>query len=438
MKTVFVKSYGCQMNVYDSDRMLDLLKVHGYQMVAEPKLADLVILNTCHIREKAEQKLYSDLGRLHDTKMSENPGMTIAVGGCVGQALGDEIFSQAPYVSMVFGPQTYHRLPEMLHQLNGRKRTIDIDFPEEVKFDHLPSPRASTRSAFVSVQEGCDKFCTFCVVPYTRGAEYSRPVQNILDEISALIDQGVLEIYLLGQNVNGYHGEYHGKIFSLGRLIYEIADKFPTLQRLRYTTSHPMDMHDELFDAHGDVPMLMPFLHLPVQSGSNKILEKMNRKHTVQHYLSIIEKLRLKRPDIHLSSDFICGFPGETDDDHHQTIELIKTVQYSQAYSFKYSPRPGTPASVHEDQINEDLKSERLADIQKTITDIQFDMHKTFIGKTMPILFDRPSKKDGQILGKSPYMHSVHVDTDVSLIHTIQDIHITNAGPNSLHGVLGL
>lgn len=438
------------MNFYDSGRTADLLSPLGYEIIASPNDADISILNTCHIREKAEQKMYSDLGRLliHKNKRKEDgQDMIIAVGGCVGQAEGAEIIKQAPYVSMVFGPQTYHRLPEMIAQLHRKedqinepqkRGIIDTEFPLETKFDHLPTPTATTASAFVSIQEGCDKFCHFCVVPYTRGAEYSRPVSLIIDEIKHLVDQGVKEITLLGQNVNAYHGQAPAvsscgeKEWDLGHLIFEIA-KIKEIQRIRYTTSHPLDMHQSLYEAHRDVDALMPFLHLPVQSGSDTILSAMNRKHTQKEYLQIIEKLRFYQPQMAFSSDFIVGYPNESDADFKATLNLIQEVGYAQAYSFKYSPRPGTPASVMDAQVPEALKDERLQALQGLLCAYQLKFNKTFEGKIVPILFEKAGKKENQMLGKSPYLQSVHVlDGGAHLVKNIVPVRIVEAFQNSL------
>lgn len=441
---VYIKSYGCQMNVYDGQKMADLLKPHGYSITDLPDEADVAILNTCHIREKAEHKVFSDLGRLHAVKKDrlktdDTKDMIIAVGGCVGQAEGEEITRQAPYVNMVFGPQSYHRLPEMLatleHKVKGKRRKIvDTEFPIESKFDFLPIADQTPVSAFLSIQEGCDKFCHFCVVPYTRGAEYSRPAQAVLDEAKHLVELGAREITLLGQNVNGYHGEgVDGKTWSLGRLLYELAE-ISNLRRIRYTTSHPLDMHDELYAAHRDIKHLMPFLHLPVQSGSDRILDAMNRKHTASDYLKIIEKLREARPDIAFSSDFIVGYPGETTKDHQDTLEIVKSVGYAQAYSFKYSPRPGTPASILQTQVPDDIKSERLDELQDVITSQQVKFNQSMVGKTMEVLFDRPGKLEGQIVGKTAYMQSVTLKGNSSLFGNFLTVRIENGYANSLAG----
>lgn len=440
MQKVYVKSYGCQMNVYDSQKMLDLLKPHGYTTASEPEEADVVILNTCHIREKAEQKVFSDLGRirkLQTQKRQANGEMVIAVGGCVGQAAGAEIMKQAPYVSMVFGTQTYHRLPEMLAKLNRKRRVVDIDFPVEAKFDYLPLPDESPVSAFLSIQEGCDKFCTFCCVPYTRGSEFSRPVADIIKEAQHLSTLGVKEITLLGQNVNAYHGlGPDGTEWNLGRLLFLLAEKVPELKRIRYMTSHPRDMHQDLIKAHKEIPSVMPFLHLPVQSGSDQILQQMNRKHTCKEYLQIIEDLRKARADMAFSSDFIVGFPGETDKEHEQTLELIRNVKYAQAYSFKYSIRLGTPASIMENQIPEDVKSSRLQELQELLNHQQLEFNQSKVGTVQKVLLDRNGKESSQLLGKTPYMQSVPVIANNSLFGQFVDVTIIKGFGNSLSGAI--
>jgi tRNA-2-methylthio-N6-dimethylallyladenosine synthase len=435
------------MNVYDSERMADILTPLGYSLTDTPEEADLAILNTCHIREKAEQKMYSDLGRLRDrrdNRREEGHDMVIAVGGCVGQAEGAEIIRQAPYVDVVFGPQTYHRLPEMIARATrtadkktGKGRGIvDVDFPVETKFDHLPVPIESKAAAFLSIQEGCDKFCTFCVVPYTRGAEYSRPATDIIKEARHLVSLGTKEITLLGQNVNAYHGDAPSSAtWNLARLIKELAE-IEGLERIRYTTSHPRDMDQELIEAHRDVPQLMPFLHLPVQSGSNKILEAMNRKHTAEKYFEIIDRLREVRPDLALSSDFIVGFPGETEKDFGDTLALIDRVRYAQAYSFKYSIRPGTPAGAMELQVPEEVKAERLQRLQDLVNQHQLEFNKNTVGKTVKVLLDRKGRHDNQYLGRSPYMQSVVVEASERLFGQVVDVYIKEAHPNSIDGTI--
>lgn len=439
---LFIKTYGCQMNVYDSEKMAALLKPMGYALTDDYEDADVAILNTCHIREKAEKKVFSDLGRLNiarQERLDQGKRTVIAVGGCVAQAEGDQIIKQAPFVDMVFGPQTYHRLPEMLAAVlkaEGKVRPIiDTDFPVESKFDFLPAEEASSASAFLTIQEGCDKFCTFCCVPYTRGAEISRPVPAILEEARRLVQLGAKEITLLGQNVNAYHGTMGDKEWGLGRLLYALSE-IPDLQRLRYTTSHPRDVDDELIRAHGEIPQLMPFLHLPVQSGSNKILEAMNRKHTVAFYLDIIEKFKNKRPDMAFSSDFIVGFPGETEEDHKATLRLVEQVGYSQAYSFKYSIRPGTPAGLHDLQVPEEIKSHRLEEIQALILECQGRFNHEFVGCTIPVLFDREGRREGQIMGRSPHMQSVFVESNPRLIGEINLVTIEKATQHSLTGTI--
>lgn len=440
-KKLYIKSYGCQMNVYDSDRMADILKPLGYVLSSTPETADLVILNTCHIREKADEKVYSDLGRILPYKDEK---MVLAVAGCMAQAEGAEIMHRAPYVDLVFGPQTYHRLPEMIARAQrsqdktpGAGRGIlDVDFPIESKFDFLPQERGNLgTSAFLTIQEGCDKFCTFCVVPYTRGAEFSRPVQEIITEARNLVDQGVKEITLLGQNVNAYHGLLESQECGLGDLMGHLS-ALKGLERLRYMTSHPRDMDEGLMIAHRDIPQVMPFLHLPVQSGSNRVLEAMNRKHTREHYLSIIEKLRAFRPDIALSSDFIVGFPGEMDQDFEETLDLVTQVGFTQAYTFKYSPRLGTPGALMENQVPEEVKADRLLRLQELLNQQQQGFNESHVGKILPILFDRIGKREDQFLGKTPYMQSVHVTSNISLLGKCVDVRIEKASANSLTGTL--
>lgn len=440
-KKLFIKTWGCQMNVYDSHRMADVLRPLGYAQVDGPEDADMIIMNTCHIREKATDKVFSEIGRLREHKKEKEAKggqMIMAVAGCVAQAEGEFIMERAPDIDMVFGPQTYHELPEMVLKatgMMGRPRIVNTDFPPESKFDHLPEENASQGvSAFLSVQEGCDKFCTFCVVPYTRGSEFSRPINDIIGEAKKLIEAGAREITLIGQNVNAYHGAGHnGSTADLADVIHEIA-QFPEIERIRYSTSHPRDMSDRLIDAHGAVEKLMPFLHLPVQSGSDQILKAMNRKHGRDLYFEIIEKLRKARPDIALSSDFIVGFPGETAEDHEQTMDLVRRVGFSSAYSFKYSARPGTPAAAMKGLLREEVKSERLQELQNLLNEQQYEYNKTFGGKIMPVLFDRKGHKNGQLLGRSAYMHSVHVTAPDRLIGQIVDVRITHPAPNSLTG----
>ncbi|MDE3017117.1 MAG: tRNA (N6-isopentenyl adenosine(37)-C2)-methylthiotransferase MiaB [Pseudomonadota bacterium] len=434
-KKLYIKTYGCQMNVYDSRRMEGVLAPLGYRAQDSAEGADLVILNTCHIREKAEEKVYSDLGRVRQEKEKKS-SMLIAVGGCVGQAEGEEIIRRAPFVDMVFGPQSYHQLPEMVTRaIRDNGGVVELDFAPERKFDALAeSALPQGVSAFLSVQEGCDKFCSFCVVPYTRGAEYSRPLAAIEQEARRLVDQGALEITLLGQNVNAYHGDNGGSTASLADVIARLA-AIHGLERIRYTTSHPRDMSDDLIAIHGTEPKLMPFLHLPVQSGSDAILKKMNRKHTAEFYLDIIARLRASRPDIAFSSDFIVGFPGETEKDFEDTLTLVEQVKYAQAYSFKYSPRPGTPAAGDE-QIAEDVKDGRLQRLQALLRMQQTAFNESSVGKTMQALLDRDGKLEGQLLGKSPYMQSVHVRDAENLRGQLVDVAVTGAYLNSLAAVI--
>jgi len=442
-KKLCIKTYGCQMNVYDSGRMADLLAPLGYDTTEDAADADLVILNTCHIREKAAEKVYSDVGRLREMRAERVAGggsaLTIAVAGCVAQAEGAEIMRRAPAVDLVVGPQAYHRLPELIARAHRSKgEALDTDFPVESKFDHLPQQhRVEGSAAFLTIQEGCDKFCTFCVVPYTRGAETSRPVVAVLAEARHLAALGAQELTLLGQNVNAYHGEAPdgGKPWSLAALAYALAE-IPGIARIRYTTSHPRDMDDDLIEAHGRLPQLMPFLHLPVQSGSDRILEQMNRRHTADDYRRVIERLRRARPDLALSSDFIVGFPGESEKEFQATVDLVTEIGFAQAYSFKYSPRPGTPASMMADSLPEEVKAERLARLQAAIADGQRRFNEACIGRTMPVLFDRPGRRPGQLVGRSPYMHAVHAEVPGHLVGRILDVVIDSAHPNSLGGHL--
>lgn len=425
------------MQVYDSDRMLSLLKPFGYESTQEIETANLVILNTCNIREKAEQKIFSELGRLREYKKEqEDKGQEyiIAVGGCVAQAQGNEIIRQAPYVSLVFGPQNYHKLPEYLIELLRKKSHVDIEFPVESKFDHIPFVSETKASTFLTIQEGCNKFCHFCVVPYTRGAEYSRPVESVLKEARHLIDLGAKEITLLGQNVNAYHGEgSDGKTWSLANLIESLA-LIKGLERIRYTTSHPRDMTDHLLECHGNIPQLMPYLHLPVQSGSDRILKEMNRKHKAELYYDIIRKLKIKRPDIMISSDFIVGYPGETAEDHQLTLQLIQDC-VDVGYSFNYSPRPGTPASVLS-QVDDEVKMERLYELQAMLQMKQLLAHQKQKGLVNDVLIEKTGKEPGQLIGKNDYFQSVFFQGDLSLIGSIIPISIKAAYQNSLEGLL--
>ncbi len=439
-RKVHIKTWGCQMNVYDSQRMEDVLRPHGYTATPSQDDADLIILNTCHIREKAAEKVYSDLGRLRqekDRRAAQGREMLIAVGGCVGQAEGEEILKRAPYVDMVFGPQSYHHLPRLVRDAQKQQGgSVELEFPTVQKFDLLPAPGSvNGASAFVSVQEGCDKFCTFCVVPYTRGAEYSRPVQAVMDEVKALVEeQGVLEVTLLGQNVNAYHGENGaGGSASLAELIAKLAD-IHGLERIRYTTSHPRDMQDDLIDAHGSIAKLMPYLHLPVQAGSDRVLKAMNRQHTAAEYLDILERLRAKRPDIAFSGDFIVGFPGETDEDFHATMRLVETVGYASAYSFNYSPRPGTPAAEQGDQVPEAEKSKRLALLQGLLNRQQQAFNAACVGREVEVLLERPGKHPGQMIGRSPWMQSVHVDGMGGMANQLVRVRMTEAHAKSMKG----
>ncbi|MDG3440326.1 tRNA (N6-isopentenyl adenosine(37)-C2)-methylthiotransferase MiaB [Nitrospirillum amazonense] len=440
-KKLFIKTYGCQMNVYDSGRMADVLAPLGYEPAEEAEGADMVILNTCHIREKASEKVYSELGRLRlqqQEKAAAGERMIIAVAGCVAQAEGAEIMARAPHVDMVFGPQTYHQLPEMVTRaVRGAGGVINTDFPVESKFDLLPGEGATPQgpSAFVSVQEGCDKFCTFCVVPYTRGAEYSRSAAQILEETRRMVANGTVEITLLGQNVNAYHGEGpDGRTWGLGRLIRELAE-IDGLRRIRYTTSHPRDMDDDLISAHGQVPQLMPFVHLPVQSGSDRILAAMNRKHTADDYRRIVDKLRDARPGLALSSDFIVGFPGETAEDFAATLRLITDVTYASAYSFKYSARPGTPAAaMAEGRLTEDDKSARLEAVQNLLAEQQRAFNAGLLGTVQEVLFDRRGKHAGQLLGRSPYMQAVHATAPDRLLGQVVPVRVTAVSASSLGG----
>ncbi|MEZ6029285.1 MAG: tRNA (N6-isopentenyl adenosine(37)-C2)-methylthiotransferase MiaB [Hyphomonadaceae bacterium] len=441
-KGLFIKTYGCQMNVYDSERMRDVLAPLGYAPVDAPEQADLVVLNTCHIREKATEKVFSELGRLKEMKQESGGAMRIAVAGCVAQAEGEEIMRRQPAVDMVVGPQAYHRLPEMIARLARKTGDIlETDFAADEKFDALPKSReVEGTSAFLSVQEGCDKFCSFCVVPYTRGAEYSRGVDAIIAEARELARKGVREIVLIGQNVNAWHGaapahDPKGGEWGLGNLIRHVA-KIGGVERIRYTTSHPSDMADDLIEAHRDVEQLSPFLHLPVQSGSDRILKAMNRKHAAADYLRIVERVRAARPDIALASDFIVGFPGETDRDFEDTLALVKAVGFAQAYSFKYSPRPGTPAAGMQLQVEEAVKEERLARLQQLIGDQARAFNRATIGKRVKVLFSRQGKRERQALGYSPWMQSVHVDDGAHLANSMAEVEIVDATMASLTGRL--
>ena len=430
-KKLFIKTYGCQMNVYDSERMAEALGASGYVTTTSADDADMILLNTCHIREKAAEKVYSELGRFKALKAA-NPDLKIGVAGCVAQAEGEEIMRRQPLVDLVVGPQTYHRLPAMEKAVRAGARAVDTEFPEEDKFEHLPrGPRAGRGpTAFLTVQEGCDKFCAFCVVPYTRGAEVSRPVARILGEVRDLVARGVREITLLGQNVNAYHGAGDGGDWGLARLIRDLA-KIEGLERIRFTTSHPNDMEDDLITAHGDEPKLMPYLHLPVQSGSDRILKAMNRKHTAESYVRLIERLRAARPDLLLSGDFIVGFPGETDQDFEDTLALVRKVGYGQAYSFKYSARPGTPAAERAG-VPDEVASERLQRLQALLTEQQYAAQDAMIGREVLVLFEKPGRETGQMVGKSEYLHAVHVTDPTVQIGQIARVRVTGRTSNSL------
>ncbi len=437
-RKLHVKTYGCQMNVYDSERMTALLAPLGYAPTADLDDADMVLLNTCHIREKAAEKVYSELGRIRlvkEARRAKGRDTILAVAGCVAQAEGEEVLRRAPFVDMVFGPQTYHRLPEMVARLHRRSGAVlDTAFPEESKFDHMPrSSPVDGPTAFLTIQEGCDKFCTFCVVPYTRGAEFSRPVAQVAAEARALAQQGAREVILLGQNVNAYHGvdDETGQEVGLGELIRRLAGT-DGLDRLRYTTSYPAEVDDALIAAHAEIPALMPFLHLPVQSGSDRVLSAMNRRHDRVFYLDLVERLRRARPDLGLSSDFIVGFPGESDKDFQETLDLVRRVEFIQAYSFKYSPRPGTPAAAMDLQVPEDEKDARLTELQDLLNVQQTAFNAACIGRRLPVLLERPGRHPGQLVGRSPYMQAVHVDASEDKLGQIIDLEITRAGANSL------
>ena len=438
-KKLFIKTFGCQMNVYDSERMAEAMAADGYVATDTVDDADMVLLNTCHIREKAGEKLYSDLGRLRAVKAAR-PGLKIGVAGCVAQAEGSEILRRMPSVDLVVGPQAYHRLPAMVRAVQAGAQLVDTDFPQEDKFDLLPQSRSSRGpTAFLTVQEGCDKFCAFCVVPYTRGAEVSRPAARILSEAAGLIAKGVREITLLGQNVNGYHGAGDGGAgagaggdWTLAQLIRALA-RLPGLQRIRYMTSHPNDMDDDLIAAHGDEPALMPYLHLPVQSGSDRMLKAMNRKHTAQDYLRLIERFRAARPDILVSSDFIVGFPGETEQDFTETLDLIRAIGFGAAFSFKYSSRPGTPAA-EKPPVAEDIANERLQRLQSLITDQQRGSQLAMVGRKVGVLYEKAGRQPGQMMGKSDHLHMVHVNDPTGRVGELVQVLILASSANSLSG----
>jgi tRNA-2-methylthio-N6-dimethylallyladenosine synthase len=432
LKKFHIKSFGCQMNVYDGERMSELLVDQGMSAAKDGEEADLVVLNTCHIREKAVDKVYSDIGRL---RRKDGTSPMIAVAGCVAQAEGKEISRRAPSVDIVVGPQAYHRLPELMEVAKSGKKALDTDMPAVSKFDVLPSRGKQARpTAFLTVQEGCDKFCTYCVVPYTRGAEISRPWTDLVDEAKALVDGGACEITLLGQNVNAWIGaDDKGQQQGLDGLIRAL-DRIPGLKRIRYMTSHPNDMTDGLIAAHGDLATLMPFLHLPVQSGSDRMLKAMNRSHSARSYLDILDKMRKVRPDIALSGDFIVGFPGENDQDFEETLEIVRAANYSQAFSFKYSPRPGTPAAGMDEQIAPEVMDERLQRLQALLNEQQYAFNQQTVGRTTDILLERKGKLDGQLIGKTPWLQSVHIISPDLEIGDLVEIDVTQAGPNSLTG----
>ncbi len=430
-KKLYIKTYGCQMNVYDSERMAEALGGKGYVETKSPEDADMILLNTCHIREKAAEKVYSELGRMKALK-DEKPDLKFGVTGCVAQAEGEEIMRRQPMVDLVVGPQSYHRLPAMDEAVQAGKKALDTDFPDDDKFETLTKRSKAKRgpTAFLTVQEGCDKFCAFCVVPYTRGAEVSRPADRIIREANELVESGVREITLLGQNVNAYHGHDGG----LAGLIWDL-DKVDGLERIRFTTSHPNDMDDALIDAHGTCSKLMPYLHLPVQAGSDRILKAMNRKHTAESYIRLIERIRGARPDLLLSGDFIVGFPGETDQDFEDTMSLIREVHYGQAYSFKYSTRPGTPAA-EKPQLPEDVMNERLQRLQSLLREQQVETQESMVGREVSVLFEKAGREAGQMIGKSEYLHAVFAEAPMDVIGQVRKVRITRSESNSLGGIV--
>ncbi|SEM98067.1 tRNA (N6-isopentenyl adenosine(37)-C2)-methylthiotransferase MiaB [Palleronia pelagia] len=430
-RKLYIKTYGCQMNVYDSERMAEALGGQGYTQTDTPDDADMIVLNTCHIREKAAEKVYSELGRFRQLK-ADKPDLKIGVAGCVAQAEGEEIMRRQPLVDLVVGPQSYHRLPALEARARAGEKALDTDFPEEAKFDDLPARPKATRgpTAFLTVQEGCDKFCAFCVVPYTRGAEVSRPAARVLDEARGLVERGVREITLLGQNVNAYHGHDGG----LAGLVLDLS-AIDGLERIRYTTSHPNDMDDALIAAHGEIGKLMPYLHLPVQAGSDRVLKAMNRKHTAESYLHLIERIRAARPDILLSGDFIVGFPGETEEDFQATLDLVAEVEYGQCYSFKYSPRPGTPAA-EKAHVDEATKDDRLQRLQALLKSQQHAVQDRMVGREVGVLFEKAGREPGQMVGKSEYLHSVFVDAPNARVGDLVPVTVTASAPNSLAGRL--
>ena len=430
-KKLFIKTYGCQMNVYDSERMAEALGGKGYVQTDTPDDADMILLNTCHIREKAAEKVYSELGRFKGLKAA-NPDLKIGVAGCVAQAEGEEIIKRQPMVDLVVGPQSYHRLPAMDDAVQTGAKALDTDFPEDDKFDTLKKRKRTSRAptAFLTVQEGCDKFCAFCVVPYTRGAEVSRPSARVISEAQELVESGVKEITLLGQNVNAYHGHDGG----LAGLIWEL-DKIDGLERIRFTTSHPNDMDDALIEAHGTCEKLMPYLHLPVQSGSDRILKAMNRKHTGDSYIKLIERIRAARPDLLLSGDFIVGFPGETEEDFEDTMNLIREVNYGQAYSFKYSTRPGTPAA-EKPQLPDDVAADRLQRLQALLKSQQVANQDAMVGRTVKVLFEKEGREAGQLIGKSEYLHAVYAEAPKEALGQVVEVKVVESSPNSLAGIV--
>ena len=439
-KKYFIKTFGCQMNVYDSSRIADMLKKEGYEEAKKQEDADLVLFNTCHIREKAAEKLFSDLGRareIADERLENGKKTVIGVAGCVVQAEDEQIVKRAPFVDFAVGPQMYYKIPQMLKEIEHKKGhvgLVDTEFSADSKFDFLPENKAQGACSYLAVQEGCNNFCTYCVVPYTRGAEYSRPVAEVLKEAKRLIATGTLELNLLGQNVNSYHGEdENGKERDLAYLLRRVAE-LDGLKRLRYTTSYPADVNDDLIACHRDLKVLMPYLHLPIQSGSDKILKAMNRRHTSGDYLRIVEKLQEANPDLRMSSDFIVGFPGETEEDFQATLDVVNKVKYIQAFSFKYSRRAGTPAAVMPNQVEEKVKKERLNILQNLLFSYQEAFNKSCVGKIMPVLFEQKGRHKGQLIGRTPYMQNLHIETESANINKIIDVEVTEATTNSLSG----
>lgn len=435
----YIKTFGCQMNVYDSNRIANILNSLGYEAASSAADADIIIFNTCHIREKAAEKVFSDLGRallIKQDRAAAGKDTIIGVTGCVVQAEDQQIAVRAPYVDFATGPLTYHRLPEILAKIKRKRRQsiIDTEFPAESKFDFLPENRAQGGCSFLAVQEGCNNFCTYCVVPYTRGIETSRPVEEVLHEARRLVETGSVELNLLGQNVNSYHGtDGSGKERSLAYLLHKLAE-IDGLKRIRYTTSYPADMTDELINCHRDIPQLMPYLHLPVQSGSDKILKAMNRRHNRAQYLDIIEKLYAANPALRMSSDFIVGFPGESDEDFEQTLDIVRRIGYIQAFSFKYSKRPGTPAALMPEQVEEKIKRQRLDILQELLSGMQLKFNRECLGKTMPVLFEYKGRRAGQLVGRTPYMQNIHVEIGKEFLNQIVDIKVTEAATSSLSG----